>query len=257
MKRIRKIYSLLLVKDEADIVALTLADACRWSDKVIVIDNGSSDGTWELVQRMAREYSTIVPFLRYEGPFHIGLRAKAFRTFRKEMRWSDWWCVRLDADEFYPGDVRGFLDRVPWYCGMVKKRSTDYVVTHEDIDEGLLSGDFMHDKEKLHYCLPQRRAERRFVRHVPWLVWLPRWRYPHPWSPTWKYEIAVEHYQYRSVGQQHRHSDNRQNSAAEGSGTFSHEHDQGCQDYLYRRTDVTTDDALPPIPRPDNIPSVN
>ncbi len=90
MKRQKKIYSLLLVKDEADIVALSLADACRWSDKVIVIDNGSSDGTWELIQRMAKENSTIVPFLRYEGSFHIGLRAQAFHAFRHEMRWGDW-----------------------------------------------------------------------------------------------------------------------------------------------------------------------
>ncbi len=250
MKRQKKIYSLLLVKDEADIVALSLADACRWSDKVIVIDNGSSDGTWELIQRMAKENSTIVPFLRYEGSFHIGLRAQAFHAFRHEMRWGDWWCVRLDADELYPGDVRGFLARVPWYCGMVKKRSTDYVITHEDIAEELLSGDFAHDKEKLRYCLPQRRAERRFVRHVPWLVWLPRWRYPHPWSPSWQYEIAVDHYQYRSIEQMQRRYANRQQAKAEGCGSFSHEQGQDWQDYLYRRADATTADALPPLPQP-------
>ena len=162
-----KIYSLLVVKDEADVVGLSLQDACRWSDKVVVIDNGSTDGTWEMIVSMAADNPKIVPFMRYEGPFHIGLRAKAFKPFRHEMRHGDWWCVRLDADEFYPGDVRTFLRNVPWYCRTVKKSSTDYVITHEDLAENLLCGDFATDRQRLHYCLPDHRRERRFMRHSP------------------------------------------------------------------------------------------
>ena len=40
-----KIYSLLLVKNEADIIRSSLMSAVQWSDKVIVMDNGSTDGT--------------------------------------------------------------------------------------------------------------------------------------------------------------------------------------------------------------------
>lgn len=40
-----KIYSLLLVKNEADIIASILKAAAQWSDKVIVMDNGSTDET--------------------------------------------------------------------------------------------------------------------------------------------------------------------------------------------------------------------
>ena len=94
-----KIYSLLVVKNEADIIAALLKDTCRWSDKIIVIDNGSSDGTWEKVQQLAITYPQIIPWLRHKGAFHIGLRAKAFNAFRHEMSHHDWWCVRLDADE--------------------------------------------------------------------------------------------------------------------------------------------------------------
>ena len=43
-----KIYSLLVVKNEADIIAHTLTDAARWSDKIIILDNGSTDGTWDM-----------------------------------------------------------------------------------------------------------------------------------------------------------------------------------------------------------------
>lgn len=232
-----KVYSLLVVKDEADVVGLSLRDACRWSDKVIVIDNGSTDGTWELLQRLAAEEPKVVLFMRYEGPFHIGLRARAFRAFRHEMRLGDWWCVRLDADEFYPGDVRAFLKKIPWYCRTVKKRSTDYVVTYEDLEEGLLEGDFEKDMSKLRYALPQQREERRFMRHSPLLVWLDRWRYPHPWGKVAKECIAVDHYQYRSVEQMQRRYANRQKAKSDGCGSFSHETGSGWRDYLRHRAD--------------------
>ena len=235
-----KIYSLLVVKDEADVVGLSVSDACRWSDKVIVIDNGSSDGTWELINDMANGDSKIVPFMRFEGPFHIGLRAKAFRAFRNEMRCGDWWCVRLDADEFYPGDVRAFLTGIPWYCRTVKKVSTDYVITHEDLDEHLFTGDFANDRHQLHYTLPLQRQERRFMRHSPFLVWLTTWRYPHPWGIVAKQKIPVDHYQYRSIEQMQRRYANRQQAKKDGCGSFSHENGESWRDYLLHRSECTT-----------------
>lgn len=246
-----KIYSLLVVKDEADVVGLSVADACRWSDKVIVIDNGSTDGTWELLQTMAADNPRIVPFMRYEGPFHIGLRSKAFAAFRREMHLGDWWCVRLDADEFYPGDVPALLRSIPWYCRTVKKISTDYVITHEDLAENILSGDFAADRPRLHYCLPDKRRERRFMRHSPFLVWLARWRYPHPWGFVARQSIPVDHYQYRSVDQMQRRYANRQQAKAEGCGSFSHESGASWQEYLRHRSDCAAvntmhDNGLPP-----------
>lgn len=230
-----KIYSLLVVKDEADIVGLSVGDACRWSDKVIVIDNGSTDGTWELINDIAARNPKVIPFMRHEGPFHIGLRAKPFKAFRREMRCGDWWCVRLDADEFYPGDVRRFLSRIPWYCRTVKKSSIDYVITHEDLEAGLIGDSFESNRPQLRYCLPERRAERRFMRHSPILVWFSRWRYPHPWGIVAKERIPVDHYQYRSEAQMQRRFANRQKAKTDGCGSFSHENGSGWRDYLRHR----------------------
>ena len=232
-----KIYSLLVVKDEADIVTLSVSDALRWSDKVIIIDNGSTDGTWEQLNAIADRDSRVVLFMRYEGPFHIGLRAKAFMAFRKEMRYGDWWCVRLDADEMYHGDVRGFLKNIPWYCRTVKKISTDYVITHEDLEEGILTGDFTIDCSKIRYRLANQRQERRFMRHSPLLIWLSRWRYPHPWGIVSHECIPVDHYQYRSVEQMQRRYANRQQAKASGCGSFSHENGNSWKDYLHHRKD--------------------
>ena len=62
-----KIYSLLLVKNEADIIRESLMAAIQWSDKVIVIDNGSTDGTWEIVQELAKQDPRIVAYMRSIG----------------------------------------------------------------------------------------------------------------------------------------------------------------------------------------------
>lgn len=234
-----KIYSLLVVKDEADIINLSVTDALRWSDKVIVIDNGSTDGTWEKLQALATSDKRIVLFMRYEGSFHIGLRAKAFKAFRHEMRCSDWWCVRLDADEMYPIDVKTFLEKIPWYCRTVKKTSTDYVITYEDLDEGILTGDFNSDRKNIRYHLTDKREERRFMRHSPLLCWLTRWRYPHPWGIVSQSRIPVDHYQYRSIQQMQRRYTNRQQAKANGCGSFSHENGNGWRDYLRHRCECT------------------
>ena len=228
-----KIYSLLLVKNEADIIRASLLDAIRWSDKVIVMDNGSEDGTWEIVQTLAHEHKTIIPFMQYKGPFHIGLRAKAFRAFRHELCADDWWCVRLDADEFYREDPRTFLEKLPKCYSAVKKQSTDYVLTQEDVETCVFTGDFEKDRDFIVHYLPEQRKERRFIRHRPWLAWLEVWRYPHPIGRTVPQCIAVDHYQYRSPQQMQRRFTTRQQAKKDGCGSFLHENGNDWKDYLW------------------------
>lgn len=244
-----KIYSFLLVKNEADVLPVSLKSALRWSDKIIIIDNGSTDGSWELVQTMSRQDPRIVPFLRYEGPFTIGLRAKAFRAFRHELRCGDWVCVRLDADELFEGDVRGFLSRVPRSYRTVKKSSNDYVITREDLDEYTFTGDFATDRPHIRHMLPEHREERRFMRFNPLWIWPEKWRYPHPWGHVWKEKIPVEHYQYRSPEQMKRRYETRQQAKKDGCGTFKHESGQSWQDYLTSRKELEEKERLNRLPQ--------
>lgn len=227
-----KIYSLLVVKNEADIIQASLLDACRWSDKIIVLDNGSTDDTWTIVCRLAEQHPQIVPFGQYHGTFTIGLRAQLYHAFKHEMTWRDWWCVRLDADEFYPGDVRQFLSNVPWFRRTVKKSSIDYLLSEDDLPH--LTGNFEHDRPFFHHVMPTQRQERRFMRHNPFYLWLEHWRYPHPWGLVNAQPIPVEHYQYRSVEQMQKRWETRHQAKMNGCGTFKHENPNGWKDYLYR-----------------------
>lgn len=226
-----KIYSLLVVKNEADVIAASLRDACRWSDKIIVLDNGSSDGTWEIVKQLSEDLPQIVAFGQYAGPFRIGLRAQLFKAYRKEMKWGDWWCVRLDADEFYPNDVRGLLSRISWRYRAVKKSSTDYLLGKEDLEK--LTGNFEQDRAIFHHHLKAHRTERRFMRHSPLLFWKSTWRYPHPWGLVAPETIEVAHYQYRSEEQMQTRWATRQQAKQDGCGSFKHENGNGWEAYLW------------------------
>lgn len=228
-----KIYSLLLVKNEADIIRSSLMSAVQWSDKVIVMDNGSTDGTWEIVQELAAQDPRIVAFMQYTGGFHIGLRAKAFRAFRNELTRNDWWCVRLDADEFFSEDPRAFLASLPRKYNAVKKLSTDYILTKEDLVSHTFTGDFEQDRQYITHYLPEKRKERRFMRHSPWLIWSEKWRYPHPIGRTAKKYIAVDHYQYRSPQQMEKRFRTRQQAKKDGCGSFLHENGTDWRDYLW------------------------
>lgn len=239
-----KIYSLLLVKNEADIIRESLLAAIKWSDKVIVMDNGSTDGTWEIVNNLATQHPTIVPFMQYTGGFRIGLRAKAFRAFRHELSCRDWWCVRLDADEFFSEDPREFLAKLPKSCLSVKKQSTDYVLTQEDLQSHTFTGNFSADQSYITHYLPEKRKERRFMRHRPWLVWSEKWRYPHPIGRTARQCIAVDHYQYRSPQQMEKRFNTRQQAKKDGCGSFLHENGMTWTDYLWTDQQLTEQTKL-------------
>jgi hypothetical protein len=111
-ERIMKIHGLSLVKNEADVLQETLTRALHWCDHIYVFDNGSSDGTWELVKELAKQHLQIVPYKQDDVLYSNGLLADIFNVFRSKAGPRDWWC-RLDADEFYIDDPRIFLTKIP------------------------------------------------------------------------------------------------------------------------------------------------
>lgn len=89
------IHALSLIKNEADIIEYSLGAAVRWCDHIYVFDNGSTDGTWEKVQAMAKEFPAIVAWKQDPKPFRDGLRAEIFCNFRRRARLGDWWCISM------------------------------------------------------------------------------------------------------------------------------------------------------------------
>ena len=232
-----KIYSLLLVKNEEDIIASVLRDTALWSDKVIVMDNGSKDKTWDIVMSVAAELPQVIPYAQDAQTFRIGLRSLMFNAFKNEMCKNDWWCIRLDADEFYKQNPKEFLAKVPFRYKQVYKASIDFFITPEDLDMNF-EGSFTDDVDKIRYYQPKTWAEVRFLRHSKKLSWEIDKPKPAPCGLIYPIQIPVFHYQFRSPQQMQNRYLIRQQARSEGCNTFKHEKGLSWRDYLKPRTDL-------------------
>lgn len=193
-----KIFGIMIVKDEADVIVPILKHVQQWADRVFVYDNGSTDGTWELAKDQANDI--VVPWKREDIPFHNGLRSRVFNEFRHESSEGDWWCYRMDADEFYADSPKEVLAAVPKRYHTVARKSINFCITKEDLQEYEFTGDFESDVSHIRYVKKTAKLENRFFRY----------RHSVRWEENgactvngivWPHTIPVLHYQWRSPAQ--------------------------------------------------------
>ena len=222
-----RIHGLCLIKNEADIVRQGFQAARKWCDAIYVRDNGSTDGTWEQVQDMARHDPAIVPWKQDATPYHNGLRAAIFHAFADRAQAGDWW-VRLDADEFYVDDPRTFLARVPksaccvWYAPLTYYFSTDEVRRYRE-DPTQFADDVPITEKCRHYF--NYWSEVRFVRHEVMQPWKGTGGWPEGITDrvrSHQRRILCRHFPYRSPAQIEQRLQTRAATAVSGVG-FRHE----------------------------------
>lgn len=193
-----RVLGIAVMKNEADIVRPFLEHSRAWCDRIFVYDNGSTDATWQIVQDMADD--VIVAWKTEDVPFHNNLRARVFNEFRHEATPGDWWCYRLDADEFYIDDPREFLVAVPDQYHTVYRKAINFRVAMEDAEQYPFTGEFASDREFIHYFLPKGSVERRFIRHRQNLVWTEDDGTSYT-GITYPKMVLARHYQWRSPQQ--------------------------------------------------------
>ena len=218
------IHAISLIRNEADIIEDNLSSASRWADHIYVMDNGSTDGTWELVQELAKGIPNIVPYKQDPRPFADSLRDEVYQHFKKRSRRGDWWAV-LDADEFYIDDPVEFLSQVPEVYRTVWPQLYTYLVTHEDLDKADESRPRANLERLRHFKLVAY-TEVRFARDDGQLHVFPPYD-PHPVYPR---RIRMRHYPYRSADQIAQRIETRREAMRHGE--FVHEKrnnwPQGC-----------------------------
>jgi len=215
-----KIHCISVVKNEADILKQTLRAAANWCDWIYVLDNGSTDGTWEVVRELSRVDQRIVPYKRDLRPFDDGIREDVFRNFGSNASKGDWWCI-LDADEFYIDDPRSFLGSVPDKYKSVWMKIYAYLFTDADLiayrdDPGLHSDEIPIEKRLHHYVIGEY-AGMRFFRHSTNLRDLAS-KDIHPIYPK---RIRMKHFAYRTPKQIQLRLDTRREPMQRGD--FVHE----------------------------------
>jgi hypothetical protein len=218
-----KIHGLTLVKDEADVIGDMLEAASKWADHIYVLDNGSTDGTWEIVQEKAKALAPVEAFGQDFRPYSNTLRHDLYRHYRHNAGPGDWWC-KLDADEFYIDHPHRFLARVPSDYRQVFGASFQYYFTDRDWAEWEADPEG-YERKPLRDRLRHYRnnySEPRFVRHGRSDLWSAG----HPRdTPAFPVRIWLAHYQYRSPRQIAARMRSRR-AAGRESGSFRHERSQ-------------------------------
>ncbi len=82
--------------------------AATFCDKIVHLDNCSTDGTWELVGELeAEDPDRFVRLRQFDEPFYDGIRAEVYNAYRDEL--GDGWWMMLDSDEMMDHDPRPLL----------------------------------------------------------------------------------------------------------------------------------------------------
>ena len=216
-----KIFGLTLVKNEADIIEQSMTDALRWCDRIGVVDNGSTDGTYDIVQSLKEQYPDRFTLCGvHDVPFNNDLRRIPFNALRENAEDGDWWC-RLDADEFYPNDPRSFLgNEVKSYEHVVWSIHLQYYYTDKDWQLWKEGKETLADRKR---PIQERRryyrsdsAEERFVRHRDGLVWDKECSWPYHIGPVAQKRIPVQHFFYRDPEQIKQRLKTRRQAYEEG-----------------------------------------
>lgn len=237
-----RLFGIMVVKNEADVIAQCLSELSRWFDRIFILDNGSTDGTWEILQSM--ESDRVVLWKQDSSPFRRTMRAEIFNEFRGEARSGDWWYI-ADSDVFLAEDPREFLGSVPRSHHVVFKKSIDYFLSPECVSEYEFTGDFSRDREHIKFISPDCWAEIRFFRHRDRLRWeLTEEKPAHigVWHPD---PILIRHYQYRSPAQMQRRLDVRNRIPRDTQGRpFRHVKETDWHELLKPRDTLVMDGGV-------------
>ena len=218
-----KLFGIVLVKNEADVLRYALEKNSRWFDQLFVLDNGSSDRSVEIANEVASSNSRVVVCPPCHQPFRDGLRSLAFNQYRNRSEKGDWWC-RLDADEVYEVDPKPYLQKVKSCHHVVWSQHLNFYFSQEELPslEDRIVGDEIPDfdetlRPKGYLC---NFTEPRFFRYRKALSWGEDMSWPKNVGVTSPLTIPVHHYQYRSPQQIDLRLQTRKEAASTGWSNF-------------------------------------
>jgi glycosyltransferase involved in cell wall biosynthesis len=218
-----KIYAICLVKNEDDVIGQTLVYATRYCDKIFVIDNGSTDRTWEIVQSLVQQYPQIVPFVQTLERYDDGLRWLVYDAHHQELTDQDWWMI-LDGDEFLAEDPRPVIQKaMKKHADVIDADQIQFYYTDKDYEAWQAGQDNREQPiylRRRYYRIDHREArffrnlstgtwETSFLRRkLPMPPWLrskapvdPRQALPSRIGKKLRQRILNRHYQYRDPEQ--------------------------------------------------------
>jgi hypothetical protein len=205
-----RFHGLMLLRDEIDIIAQNLDHLLTWIDTLFILDMGSVDGTWDIVQDYARRDKRIVPFFSKPIVYDDNLRCMLFAEYRSRFAPGDW-VMKIDADEFYhvtppdfvkqrlsPGDTAAHLQ---WYFfRLTRQEVADYESGRVDVTEDRKRP--ISDRRR--YYKISTYAEPRLFRYRRTIQWPQNASFPFNAGFVSRHRIPIRHYPHRDPPQMER-----------------------------------------------------
>lgn len=165
-----KLNAICIIKNEADIVIETIERALDYCDNIYVFDNGSTDGSYELLKNKAAQDNRVVIVAHTDEVYRNQFRNRVYNMLHHQFSSEDWWYI-LDADEMLVEDPRPMLQKA------VKRNKTQmrvwqaqFYFTEKDLN--------VYDQEDHTTAVAQRRRyyrinwrEPRFFKNDPQKSW--------------------------------------------------------------------------------------
>jgi glycosyltransferase involved in cell wall biosynthesis len=230
-----KIHAILIVKNEADILPKTLAHLEEFCSSIFVVDNGSSDGSLEILRKWDSKKVKVIGVI--DAPFFDNLRRLVWRLVCRHASEGDWWLF-ADADEFYAEDVYAFLSSIPPSYGVVLKRQVYPIPTEDDFEEFSALETF--NPAFFSKYIRSDWVEPRFVRHTSALSLDTKSLTLSGARATYPLPIKLIHYNWRTKAQVVNRISTRDALAASNETNFSHMIEREYEDLrtLHQKFDV-------------------
>ena len=221
----------LLVKDESDIIKECLDSVAPYCDYIFVVDNGSSDSTYEICQKHPR----VTWSERIECTYSDALRQRLVEISKAYLSNQDW-ILALSADHFFDGNPRLDIERA-----IAEKAN---VITYDVAQFYLTDVDYDNIRDSRWICLPvQERLKYYAINYFGFPVAL-----QYDSAMVYKEDVTewpiitdkrvasfspiLKHYQFRSVDQIQKRLSIRKQQIDHGFGGFRHYRSYDWKKYI-------------------------
>lgn len=198
-----RFHGLMLLRDEADIIAETLNHLLTWIDVLHIYDLGSTDETWDIVQDFAKRDSRIKPFKNEPTVYQDGLRCVMFDELRGGFEKGDW-IMKIDADEFHlipPPQFakerlhqRESMVHLQWYFFRL---TTDEAVAYESGAVSVKDDRMKSIIERRRFYKVSQYSEPRMFRYRPTMQWASGNYLPYNAGLLARERLPILHYPHR------------------------------------------------------------